>query len=174
MKTILTAILLATALPAFAGDPPSSQTNATWEVWGFKLIDGQWIKQDDHCLKTTDLKQATDYYHELLRAPGWYATSNAPGCMPPGVSDSDRAAVDARYIAALVDSANLPFHGPLEYSPDVNDPVNGYNTLHRPGVDNGNPGYWGYYGYYNNGYYGVYRQYYAGPRGGISIRVKVR
>ena len=84
---------------------------------------------------------------------------------------------DARFIAALVDSADLDFHGSLAYSSNPNDPVNGYNTLHWPGVENASPYY---YGSYSNGYYGYssrrgyYRQYYAGPRGGISIRVKVR
>ena len=172
MKTILTTALLALALPAFAGDPPPAKSDKTWEVWGFKMIDGQWIKQDDHCLKTPDIKQATDYYNELGRVPGWCATTNVPGLAATAADDGGSAAIDSRFIAALVDSADLDFHGSPAYSRDPNDPVNGYNTLHRPGVENTSPYSNGYYGY--GSHMGYYRHYYAGPRGGISIRVRVR
>jgi hypothetical protein len=182
MKTIhslgLFAILFGIALPAFASGPPAAQPVVTWEVWGFKLIDGQWVKQDDHCLKTTDLKQAADYYNGIFRLPNWYATTNAPGCAPPAAPANDRSAADASFADAL-DGAGSPFHGPLGYSPDVNDPVNGYKTLHPPGVSNGYV--YGYNsGHYDNGYYGYnsrmgyYREYHAGPNGGIRIRVKAR
>jgi hypothetical protein len=154
MKTLLAAILLVIAEPALADQPPPSERSSTWDVWVFKLIDGQWVKQDDRGLKTNDLKEARDYYRQILRYPGWFATSNAPGFTPSVVSDVDRAAIDARYIAALVDNADLAFHGPLEYSPNANDPVKGYNTLHRPGVNYETPVYCGPYGCYVNGYYG--------------------
>jgi hypothetical protein len=113
------------------------------------------------CFKTTNLKQAREYYNEILRFRGWYATSNVPGLTPTDLSTSDRTTADARYIATLADNADLDFRGPLEYSPNVNDPVSGYNTLHRPGVNNQRPVYCGRYGCYQNGYYGrmgFYRQ----------------
>jgi hypothetical protein len=154
MKTILTAILLITALPAFADNRPAADKNTTWEVWVFKSVDGRWIKQDDRSFKTGDPKQASDYYNAVFRVPGWYATSNAPGCTPPAMVDTERASADARFISAVVDNANLTFRGPLEYSSNPNDPVNGYNTLHRAGTTNETTTYCGPFRSYQNSYWG--------------------
>src|SRR5690348_8134368 len=52
--------LVAIATPAFAGDPSPTAEPATWEVRVFKLDNNKWANQDDHCLKTTDLKRAVD------------------------------------------------------------------------------------------------------------------
>ena len=77
MRTALFIATLLLALPALAADPamptppppadtkieaPPSPPPVTWEVWGYKWDNGGWVKQSDHCLKTTDLKAG----HRLL------------------------------------------------------------------------------------------------------------
>jgi hypothetical protein len=80
MRTTLFLALSLTTLPAWAAGPtpePPTPPPVTWEVWGYKW-DGQWVVQPDHCLKTTDLKQAADYEAQLVRFPNWTARSNIP------------------------------------------------------------------------------------------------
>lgn len=91
MRTILCTLALLVALPALAAEPPKAplavqaSSNAppcpppvVCEVWGYKW-EGQWVKHEDHCLKTTDLKQAIDYANEINRFSGWIANTNLPG-----------------------------------------------------------------------------------------------
>jgi hypothetical protein len=97
MRTAFFIATLLLALPALAADPamptpplgdkkieaPPSPPPVTWEVWGYKWDNGGWVKQTDHCLKTTDLKQAIDYYQEIRRFQNWITRDNLPGaCIP--------------------------------------------------------------------------------------------
>jgi hypothetical protein len=59
--------------------PPPAPPAIVWEVWGFKLEGNQWVKQPDHCLKTTDMKQAIDYFKEIMRFRDWLSRDNLPG-----------------------------------------------------------------------------------------------
>ena len=95
MKTIVCIATLLFALPVLAAEPkaeklpsppkvdarpdaPPSPLPVTWEVWGYKWDNGQWVKQPDHCFKTTDLKKAADYAAQITGFAGWSATTNMP------------------------------------------------------------------------------------------------
>jgi hypothetical protein len=78
MKTvvILLMLLAAPSLAAEAADPP--QPPHVWHVWGYKWDGVQWVKQADHCLATTDLKQAADYLNALNSHHDWAAGDDLP------------------------------------------------------------------------------------------------
>lgn len=80
MKTIL-ALLLLTA-PALAADAPlpadPPKPPHVWHVWGFKWDGSQWIKQPDHCLATSDPKQAADYANAIICHFDWAAADDLP------------------------------------------------------------------------------------------------
>jgi hypothetical protein len=94
MRTALILALVLAALPTLAAetpkapDPPPADKTATpappspppvtWIVEGYKAVGYQWVKQPDHCLKTTDLKQADDYEYEISRFQDWVARTNIP------------------------------------------------------------------------------------------------
>ena len=81
MRTTLFLALFLTALPAWAADPkpePPPSPTYEWIVEGYKAVGFQWVKQPDHCLKTTDLKQAVKYEAEIMRFQDWVARSNIP------------------------------------------------------------------------------------------------
>jgi hypothetical protein len=96
MRTIFCALPLLVALTAVAADqpelPPADKTApegppcpppVTWIVTGYKAVGSQWVKQLDHCLKTTDLKRAGQYEAEIMRFQNWLARSNVPvACSP--------------------------------------------------------------------------------------------
>ena len=86
-------LLILAVLPAAAGElakipadkpeankpePPPSPPPVAWEVWGYKWENGEWVKQPDYCLKTTDMKKAVAYTHELIRYNGWVPAHNLP------------------------------------------------------------------------------------------------
>jgi hypothetical protein len=90
MRSALTLALVVATLPARSAErpiPPPAENTApeappspppiVCEVWGFKW-EGEWVKHADHCLKTTDLKQAIDYAFEINRYSGWIAATNIP------------------------------------------------------------------------------------------------
>ena len=89
MQMFSSFFLLLAALPVLADEmptlpPPDIQIEAppspppvVWQVWGYKLVDNQWAKQPRHCLKTTDLKKANDYFKEINAVHGWCATTNS-------------------------------------------------------------------------------------------------
>jgi hypothetical protein len=58
--------------------PPPSPPPIEWVVEGYKAVGLQWVKQPDHCLKTTDLKQANEYQIEIMRFQDWLVRSNVP------------------------------------------------------------------------------------------------
>ncbi len=81
MRTTLFLALSLTTLPAWAADPkpePPPSPTYEWTVEGYKAVGHQWVKQPDHCLKTTDLKQAVKYEAEIMRFQDWIARSNIP------------------------------------------------------------------------------------------------
>ena len=86
MRTNLFFFLILTVLPAVATEPkpspkpepPPTPPPAIYEVWGYKWDGSQYVKQSDHCLKTTDLKQAADYSQEILSYAGWLPSVNLP------------------------------------------------------------------------------------------------
>jgi hypothetical protein len=79
MKAAVATAMLLFALPAFAADAvPTSPPPVTYQVWGFRWDGRQFVKQADHSLTTTDIKQATDYAAEVNRFAGWAATTNLP------------------------------------------------------------------------------------------------
>jgi hypothetical protein len=47
-------------------------------IWAYKLIDGKWVKQDDHCFKSKYGLELLAYYRELVKYQndGWYVTTN--------------------------------------------------------------------------------------------------
>ncbi|MEI8373463.1 MAG: hypothetical protein WCJ35_11605 [Planctomycetota bacterium] len=81
MKPALILIIVLAAVPALATD---------YEVWGFTLEGNLWVKQPAHCLKTPDLKQATNYANSVNIAPGWCATTNIPNYVAPKPATSGR------------------------------------------------------------------------------------
>ena len=97
MRTLLlTLISCLIALPILAAGPPvpppadkaapeapPSPPPVTWVVDGYKAVGLQWVKQPDHCLKTTDLRKAGEYEAELLRFQEWIAVSNIPAVCSP-------------------------------------------------------------------------------------------
>jgi hypothetical protein len=84
--TIVSIALLLVAAPAIAADPaivapppaPPSPPAVTYEVWGFKLTGGQWVRQPNYSFTTTDLKQAADYKAQINSFAGWTVTTNLP------------------------------------------------------------------------------------------------
>jgi hypothetical protein len=81
MRTTLFLALSLTTLPALAADPkpePPPSPSYQWIVEGYKAEGDQWVKQADHCLTTTDLKQAVKYEAEIMRFQDWIARSNIP------------------------------------------------------------------------------------------------
>lgn len=90
MRAIISIALLLIAAPALAADatptaPPAAPPIAplappavTYEVWGFKLTGGQWVRQPKYNFTTTDLKQAADYKAQLNSYTGWIAKTNLP------------------------------------------------------------------------------------------------
>jgi hypothetical protein len=87
MKTTLFLALSLMTLSALAADsapkppptPPAPPTPPVeWIVEGYKAVDYKWVKQPDHCLKTTDLKQAVKYEAEIMRFQDWIARANIP------------------------------------------------------------------------------------------------
>jgi hypothetical protein len=69
----------ASKTPAGTTAPPQPP-DIEYAVWGFRLIDGKWVKQDDHCFTSKYGSKLLDYIHEInrFRGQGWYATSNIP------------------------------------------------------------------------------------------------
>jgi hypothetical protein len=73
--------------------PPGAKINAPpappapiWVINTYQWLNGGWVKQPDHCLKTPDVRQAADYCLELSRFPGWYYQTNVPlSCCNPAV-----------------------------------------------------------------------------------------
>jgi len=59
-------------------ESPPTPPAVVWEVWGYKWEGNQFVKQADHCLRTTDLKQAIDYNKEILRFQYWTVRDNLP------------------------------------------------------------------------------------------------
>ena len=81
-------------LPAPGTPPPRGSTisappappNPTWKIVAYRWISGGWVKQPDHCLETTNVKQAADYCLVLDKFQDWYYQSNVPlGCCDPSV-----------------------------------------------------------------------------------------
>jgi hypothetical protein len=71
----------------------------TWIVRAYQWLGNQWVRQPDHCLETTDLKQAADYCLELDRFQNWYYQSNVPlACCDPSIKP----------FATVPDSAPVP------------------------------------------------------------------
>jgi hypothetical protein len=60
------------------GKDPEGQ----YTVWVYKLESGQWVKQEDRTLATSDADQAAKYLGDVKRVPGWTATSNLPNREP--------------------------------------------------------------------------------------------
>jgi hypothetical protein len=79
--------------PPRSPPPPGAKIEArpvppgpTWIVRAYEWINNGWLKQPDHCLETTDLKQAADYCLELSRFQNWYYQSNVPlACCDPSI-----------------------------------------------------------------------------------------
>jgi len=87
MRAIIVSIaLLLVAAPAFAADPnlpstppaPPAPPAVTYQVWGFQLTGGQWVRQPSYTFTTTDLKQAADYKAQINSFAGWTVTTNLP------------------------------------------------------------------------------------------------
>jgi hypothetical protein len=76
MRSILSLALVLT--PLFVLAAPPTPPPITWIVDGYKAVDGQWVKQPDHCFQTTNLKQAAEYEAEIMRFQDWLARSNLP------------------------------------------------------------------------------------------------
>ena len=67
-------------------DAPPAPPVPTWVINTYQWLNGGWVKQPDHCLKTPSIKQAADYCLELSRFPGWYYQTNVPlSCCDPAV-----------------------------------------------------------------------------------------
>ena len=47
-----------------------------YAVWVYKLVDGQWVRQDDRTFNTDDAQNANDYAASVNRVNGWMAKSN--------------------------------------------------------------------------------------------------
>lgn len=100
MRIALCVAALLIALPALAAEPvskmptppkgdmkiapPPSPPPVTWEVWGYKLVNNQWVKQKDYCLETTDLKKAGEYSLEIMRFQNWIVRDNLPAACVDG------------------------------------------------------------------------------------------
>jgi hypothetical protein len=70
-------------------EAPPAPPAPKWIIHSFRWIGNQWVKQPDHCLKTTDLKQAAAYCLELSRFQDWYYQTNVPlACCDPAVKPS--------------------------------------------------------------------------------------
>jgi len=87
MRTIFAIAIMLVAAPAFAADAAAPAANpaappappaVTYQVWGFQWNGGQWVKQPDRVLQTTDLKQAADYKSQIDGYAGWKAATNLP------------------------------------------------------------------------------------------------
>ncbi len=80
MRTFISFAALLFAVPALAAEPaaPASPPPVSYEVWGFQWNGNQYIQQPTYILKTTDLKQASDYATQLNSYAGWTAATNMP------------------------------------------------------------------------------------------------
>ena len=126
MRAALFLTLFLTTLPAWAADPnpePPSPPAITWEVWGYKWDGSQYVVQPDHCLKTTDLKQAADYEAEIARFQNWTARSNIPALcskVPANQSNSGYSRGNySRSYNSRYDSRDL-FGRPANYKDQFN------------------------------------------------------
>lgn len=50
-----------------------------YEVWVYKFVGNNWVKQDDRGLATDDAQQAKTYAAQVNGTAGWKATTNLPG-----------------------------------------------------------------------------------------------
>ncbi len=50
-----------------------------YAVWVYKLVNGQWVKQDDRTFNTDDAQKANDYAASVNRVNGWSAKTNVVG-----------------------------------------------------------------------------------------------
>jgi hypothetical protein len=82
MKTVIALLLLAAsawgAEPAAVQPAPPPKPPHVWHVWGCKWDGSQWVKQDDHCLATSDLQQAADYLNAIISHHGWSVAHDLP------------------------------------------------------------------------------------------------
>lgn len=77
MKTFFAFLLLvAPALAAEPAEPPKPPH--VWHVWGYKWDGRQWVKQGDHCLATSDFRQAADYLNAVNSHHDWAAADDLP------------------------------------------------------------------------------------------------
>ena len=47
-----------------------------YAVWVYKLVDGQWVRQDDRTYNTDDVQKANDFAASVNRVSGWTAKTN--------------------------------------------------------------------------------------------------
>lgn len=57
---------------------PAPPPPVTYTVWGYRWNGQQWVKQDTHTLRTTDLKQAAVYWNQCRNFAGWDARASTP------------------------------------------------------------------------------------------------
>jgi hypothetical protein len=57
---------------------PASPPPVAYDVWVYKWDGQQFIKQDDHTLQTTDIRQAAIYWNQCNTFAGWAARANTP------------------------------------------------------------------------------------------------
>ena len=65
---------------ANANEPPlpPSPPPGTYTVWAYRWDGQQYVKQEDHTLQTTDIRNAAAYWAQCNNYAGWRARSNAP------------------------------------------------------------------------------------------------
>jgi hypothetical protein len=59
-------------------DSDKAASKGKYDVWVFKMENGNWAKQEDRTLATDDAEQARDYVEKVKAVEGWTATTNAP------------------------------------------------------------------------------------------------
>jgi hypothetical protein len=59
-------------------DSDKAASKGKYDVWVFKMENGNWAKQEDRTLATDDAEQARDYMEKVKAVEGWTATTNLP------------------------------------------------------------------------------------------------
>ncbi len=75
--------------------------SARYTVWVHKLVNNEWVRQDERTLVSDDIEKARAYVADVNRYRGWTATSNLPQEGPPAIR-TDNAS--SKEIAAAVPS----------------------------------------------------------------------